>query len=300
MFIEKEFMSEGSILRGRWYSAENPKNAPCILMCHGTSATVPMALSSYAYEFQSKGFNVFLYDHVGFGRSEGKIRQTINPWIQGRGVADAFEFVKSQDMSHNGKIILWGDSFSGMLVLVVAGVVEGLAGVVSFTASCGVSILDFEHPEKSLASLKAIFYKGEFDQMVDSVREGPMPVVSSDQESNPSLLKPIQAFRWFIDQGGQWNSGWVNRVTRVIPKTDVPFSPLVTAPFIKAPVLMIIGKQDEMPQISAEVQSDVFRRVKSKKQFYEIDGGHFGALYPHTPLFDEAIAVQVGFINAIL
>jgi len=74
----------------------------------------------------------------------------------------------------------------------------------------------------------------------------------------------------------------------------------VTAPFIKAPVLMIIGKQDEMPQISAEVQSDVFRRVKSKKQFYEIDGGHFGALYPHTPLFDEAIAVQVGFINAIL
>ena len=151
-----------------------------------------------------------------------------------------------------------------------------------------------------MASLKAIFYKGEFDQMVDSVREGPMPVVSSDQESNPSLLKPIQAFRWFIDQGGQWNSGWVNRVTRVIPKTDVPFSPLVTAPFIKAPVLMIIGKQDEMPQISAEVQSDVFRRVKSKKQFYEIDGGHFGALYPHTPLFDEAIAVQVGFINAIL
>jgi uncharacterized protein len=55
-----------------------------------------------------------------------------------------------------------------------------------------------------------------------------------------------------------------------------------------------------MPQISAEGQSEVFRRVKSKKQFYEIDGGHFGALYPHTPLFDEAIAVQVGFINAIL
>ena len=51
MFIEKEFMSEGSILRGRWYSAEDPKNAPFILMCHGTSATVPMALSSYAYEF---------------------------------------------------------------------------------------------------------------------------------------------------------------------------------------------------------------------------------------------------------
>ena len=78
MFIEKEFVSEGSTLRGRWYPTQDAKNAPCIAMCHGTSATVPMALSSYAIEFRNKGFNVFLYDHAGFGRSDGKIRQTIN------------------------------------------------------------------------------------------------------------------------------------------------------------------------------------------------------------------------------
>ena len=148
MFSEQEFTSEDSILRGRWYAAQNAENAPCIVMCHGTSATVPMALSSYAIEFQNKGFNVFLYDHAGFGRSDGKIRQTINPWIQGRGVADAVEFVKSQKGSHNGKIVLWGDSFAGMIVLVVAGLVENLAGVVSFTASCGISVLNFEDPEK--------------------------------------------------------------------------------------------------------------------------------------------------------
>lgn len=59
MFIEKEFTSEGSILRGRLYTTEDSENAPCIVMCHGTSATVPMALSSYAIEFQNKGFNVF-------------------------------------------------------------------------------------------------------------------------------------------------------------------------------------------------------------------------------------------------
>ena len=126
-----------------------------------------------------------------------------------------------------------------------------------------------------------------------------MPVVSSDQEVNPSLLTPIQAFRWFIDQGGQWNSGCKNRVTRVIPKTEVPFSPLVTAPFIQVPVLMMTGKEDEMPQISRDVQLEVFKRIKTKKQFYEIDGGHFGALYPHTPLFHEAIAVQSAFIRSI-
>jgi hypothetical protein len=74
---------------------------------------------------------------------------------------------------------------------------------------------------------------------------------------------------------------------------------LVTAPFIKAPVLMMTGKEDEMPQIVREVQVEVFNRVQSEKQYYEIDGGHFGAIYPHTPLFYEAIAVQSAFIKSI-
>ena len=299
MFIEKEFISEGSILRGRWYAAQEEPLSPCIVMSHGTSATVSMCLSEYATEFQKNGFNVFLYDHVGFGRSDGKERQIINPWVQGRGIADAVNYLKSEHHLHNGKIILWGDSFAGMLVLVVSALIKDLAGVVSFTASCGLNVLDFDDPEKSLTTLRSIFYEGKFDQLEDLLREGPMPVVSSDQEANPSLLVPIQAFRWFIDQGGQWNSGWENTVTRVIPKTEVPFSPLVTAPFIQVPVLMMIGKEDEMPQISRDVQLEVFKRLKNKKQFYEIDGGHFGAIYPHTPLFYEAISVQSAFIKSI-
>ena len=90
-----------------------------------------------------------------------------------------------------------------------------------------------------------------------------MPVVSADQEANPSLLTPIQAFKWFIEQGGKFNSGWENQVTRVIPRTEVPFTPLLTAPFISAPVLMMIGKDDEMPLISRDVQLEVYSRIGS-------------------------------------
>ena len=200
---------------------------------------------------------------------------------------------------HNGKIILWGDSFAGMLVLVVSALVDNLAGVVSFTASCGLKVLDFGDPAESYEKLRTIFNNGAFEQLEDWMREGPMPVVSHDQNTNPSLLTPIQAFTWFIDQGGQWNSGWENKVTRVIPKTDVPFFPLVTAPFTKVPVLMMIGREDEMPLISREVQLEVYERLNCRKEFYEIDGGHFGAIYPRSPLFSEAIAVQSAFIKSI-
>jgi len=35
MFVEKEFTSENTILRGRWYHAQDRSDAPCIIMCHG-------------------------------------------------------------------------------------------------------------------------------------------------------------------------------------------------------------------------------------------------------------------------
>ena len=88
-----------------------------------------------------------------------------------------------------------------------------------------------------------------------------------DKDRYQWLLTPIQAFKWFIDQGGQWNSNWENRVTRVIPKTEVPFSPFVTAPFTQAPELMMIGKEDEMPLISHEVQLVVLIGSNAKKSF---------------------------------
>ena len=88
-------------------------------------------------------------------------------------------------------------------------------------------------------------------------------------------------------------------MTRVIPQTEVPLTPLLTAPFITAPVLMMVGKDDEMPLISRDVQIEVYDRIESDKELYEIDGGHFGAIYPKSEIFYEAISKQSAFINSI-
>jgi alpha-beta hydrolase superfamily lysophospholipase len=298
MFTEKEFISEGDTLRGRWYKTDQNQNSPCIIMCHGTSATISMGLSDYALEFQNRGLNVFLFDHAGFGRSEGANPQTINPLVQVKGINDAASFVKTESSLFNGKIILWGDSFAGMLVLVAGALLKEISGIVSFTAACGLKRLEIKDENEKFSKLKEIIDKGDFSQLEDLSREGPMPVVSVDQTSNPSMLTGIQAFKWFIDQGGKWNSGWENKVTRVIPKTAAPFTPFLTAPFIQVPTLMMIGKDDEMPQIGKDAQLAVYEKIKSTKELYEIDGGHFGALYPGSSLFFEAIEKQVSFIKS--
>jgi len=86
-------------------------------MAHGTSGTFVMVIDEYADAFQAAGFNVLLYDHAGFGLSDGDA-DIINPWVQGREYRDACVFVRGMDGVHNGQVIIWGDSYAAGLVLV--------------------------------------------------------------------------------------------------------------------------------------------------------------------------------------
>jgi len=129
---------------------------------------------------------------------------------------------------------------------------------------------------------------------------GPMPVVSFDQAGSPSLLKPIQAFRWFIDYGGRHGSLWENRVTRVIPPTAVPFSAYLAAPYIQVPTFMMVGRNDEMVHCNPDVTRATYDLMRCQKQWVDIDGGHFGLLYYPSEIFKQASAQQCEFLVGAL
>ena len=93
MFEVVEFPSEGALLRGRFYRPERAAPFPVVVMTHGTTATITMALDHYAEVFCRAGLAVLLYDHRNFGMSGGEPRQQINPWIQARGYRDAVNYL---------------------------------------------------------------------------------------------------------------------------------------------------------------------------------------------------------------
>ncbi len=123
-----------------------------------------------------------------------------------------------------------------------------------------------------------------------------MPVVSADQLNTPSLLPPIQAFRWFIEYGERHGSIWENRVTRFIASSPVPFHAGIAAPHLHVPLLMMIAPQDEMPGARPEVSGAAYRSAPGPKELVEIDGGHFGLLWHPSDLFDQASQAQRDFL----
>lgn len=77
-------------------------------------------------------------------------------------------------------------------------------------------------------------------------------------------------------------------MTRVLPDTPVPYSPVLCAPFVIPPTLMIVAADDEMPHANYDVARLTHQLMPDPKEWHDIAGGHFGLLHHPSPLFDEA------------
>jgi len=86
-------------------------------------------------------------------------------------------------------------------------------------------------------------------------------------------------------------------VTRVLPDTPVPFNPVLCAPFLTPPTLMLVAPDDEMVHADYDVARLAYRLMPDPKEWHDIDGGHFGLLHDPSPLFDEATRIQTEFFK---
>lgn len=290
-----EFQSEGATLRGRLYSPLSaPNKLPVIIMANGYSATMQgMVADRYAEVFSKAGFAVLLYDHRNLGFSDGEPRQELNRWTQARGYQDAIDFAVTLPEIDSSRIGLWGDSMSGDEVIFVAAMDHRVKTVVAQVPACGRELPPPDPDGSLFESLKSTFYHGDI-QTPESI-VGPMPVVSFDQESVPSLLKPLTAYRWFMDYGTRFNTGWVNHATYVTPKVPTKFNSVICIPHIKAAILMMIADQDEMGGANPVVSTYAFSLAPEPKKLIQIDGGHFGLVYYPSEIFEKASKAQTEF-----
>jgi uncharacterized protein len=295
MRSDVEFSSLGATLRG-WLFRPSVVPAPAVVMAHGFSATRSMTTDKYAEAFCSAGFAVLLYDHRGFGASDGDPRLEVNPWTQARGYMDALKFISNLDHIDPNRIAIWGDSFSGAVACVVAAMNPRVRAVVAQVPAFGEKPAPADPDGKRFEALQQTALSRDVLNYGRPVL-GPVPVVSADQVRQPSALKPLSAFRWFIEYGGRISSGWVNDVTVALGETPTVWQPGLCGPHIDVPVLMIVSPEEEMVRANPSVSRAIFDTLQGPKEWHSIAGGHFGLLYHPSELFSEARAVQVSFLH---
>jgi pimeloyl-ACP methyl ester carboxylesterase len=299
MYRKIEFESQNVTLRGRLYIPKriSSKKHPVIVMAHGFTSTINnMTADKYAERFREVGFAVVLYDHRNLGISDGKPRQEINFWEQSRGYIDAIDFISAQPELDTFKIAVWGASMSAREAFLVGSVDDRVSVIIAMIPALGD---DFPTKDNhgSLYKFAKETLLSENISTLPQTKTKQMAIVSNNQLNSPSRLKELTAYRWFIEYGGRFDTGWENRVS--YSNIDMPenFHLGQCATHIKAPVLMIVAKNDEMEGANPEVTKSIFKMIKQPKEWVDIDGGHFGLLYYPSQLFDKSSKAQINFLE---
>lgn len=270
-----EFDAEGVTLRGWFYPADGAAGtAPTIVMAHGFSAVKEMYLDAFAEVFAAAGLNALVFDNRNFGASDGQPRQEIDPWMQVRDYRHAITYAGTLAESDQ-RIGVWGTSYSGGHVLVVAAVDRRVKAV-----ACQVPMVSGHDNVRALVRADLIAGLQEAfnaDRAARFAGDPPamIPVVAEDPAS-PSVLPTRDSWEWFSETAKTRAVAWRNEVTLRSVEMFAEYEPITYLPYISpTPLLMLPAVGDHLTPCDLAVAA--YERAREPKKLIILPGGHFDA-----------------------
>ncbi len=275
---------DGVTLRGWRYDAEGVDGpAPTVVMAHGFSATKEMYLDDFAEVFAEAGLGVVVFDHRGFGDSEGEPRQHIDPRRQIDDYRDAITWAQQQDAVDAERIGVWGSSYSGGHVLVV--------GAIDRRVRCVVAQVPLTYGLESArrlirgdlwAGLREGFVADRVARMAGSPA-ATMPVTAPEGE--PCALPTPDTYAFFTGLEPARAKGWRNEVTLHSVELFTEYEPATWVSAISpTPLMIVAARGDHLTPF--DLAARAYESALEPKQFLALDGGHFDAYV------DDAFAVN--------
>ncbi|KVL95750.1 alpha/beta hydrolase [Burkholderia stagnalis] len=287
-----EFLSEGTILRG-WFYEPDPQGTgtatpPAIVMAHGFSAVKEQYLDRYAEVFAASGFAVLVYDHRGFGASDGHPRQEVDPVLQRRGYRDAISYLLTRPDVDAARIGIWGTSYSGGHVLEVAAIDRRVKCVVSQVPTISGYLSALRRTRSDLVPALLARFDEDRTHRFAGGTPAMLPAVSDDPQV-ACAMAGADAFRFFTESAARFAPNWKNEVTLRSAEMARENEPgQYVARISPAPLLMIVADQDWLTPTDLCLQA--WQTALEPKQLLMINGGHFTPYVEHFEATSRAAA----------
>lgn len=266
---------DGTLLRGWRYRPTGTAPHPMIVMAHGFSAVKEMYLDRFASAFAEAGIGALVYDHRGFGASEGTVRQEVDPEGQIRDWRDALSFAETLEDVDADRLGVWGSSYSGGHVLALAALDRRI--------KCVVSQVPMVNGPANVQRLVRADLIGPTLRMIEADRRARwagvapalMPVVSSDP-AGPAALPTGDSHAWFTKTATARAPAWRNEVTLRSLDLFIGYNPsALIAAISPTPLLMIVGLADHLTP--ADLALAAYEHALEPKKIVLLKGGHFDA-----------------------
>ena len=127
-----EFLSNGVTVRGILFGQDEVDGRrPAVVMAGGWCYTKEIVLPHVARMVAATGVQVLTFDYRDFGESDGNRRQHIDPWSQIDDYKNAITYLERRDDVDPEAIGIYGISYSGGHVLILAATDPRVRAVVS-------------------------------------------------------------------------------------------------------------------------------------------------------------------------
>ena len=272
-----EFQTEdGVTLRGWLYAATGVTGpAPLVVMAHGFSAVKEMYLDDFAAFFAEAGIAALVYDHRNLGASDGNPRGHIDPVEQIRGYRDAISFAQTLPEVDPDRIGIWGSSYSGGHVLVVAAIDRRVKCVVAQVPLVG----GMESARRLIRGdhwpgLRAGF---DADRMARLRGETPARIAVTAPDGEPSALPTADTYEFFIEYTkAHKDTAWENDITLHSVELFTEYEPGVYIPRISpTPLLMVAALGDHLTPF--DMTAAAYETALEPKKFMALPCMHFQA-----------------------
>jgi len=274
------FDAEGCTLRGWLYRPAGRGPHPVVVMAHGYSAVKEQHLDRYAECFAAAGLAALVFDHRGFGASDGEPRGEIDPVAQIRDYQHAISHARQCPGLDGARIGAWGTSYSGGHVLVLAATDRRVRCVVSQvpTISGPVSASRRVRADQVAGLLRQL----EADREARFRGAAPaMVAVTSPEPGAPCALPGEEAHAFFT---GVAAPAWRNAVTLRSIEYARAYEPAPWVPRISpTPLLMIVAEEDWVTP--TDLCLAAYNAALAPKRLLLLPGGHFA---PYVERFAES------------
>ncbi|MEJ8570847.1 alpha/beta hydrolase [Microbaculum marinum] len=271
-----EFRTEdGVTLRGWHFPAKGVDGpAPTVIMAHGFTATREIFLDDFAEVFAEAGLGVIVYDHRGFGVSDGEPRSHADPWAQIDGYRDAITWAQSQPEVDAERIGIWGSSYSGGHVLVVAAIDRRVKCVVSqVPLTYGLETARRLIRGDMWTGLRAAF-EGDRAARMAGDPGAKMPVTAP--EGQPSALPTADTYEFFMGFQEARETNWKNEVTLRSIEMFTEYEPATYVSRIApTPLLLVVASGDHLTPF--DLTARAYEEALEPKKLLVLPGGHFDA-----------------------
>jgi dienelactone hydrolase len=280
--------ASGGVSCAAWlYRPESEAKVPLVVMAHGFSGTRELRLDAYAERFCAAGLGALVFDYRHFGASGGEPRQLLDIKRQHADYHAAIAYARALDWVDPDRIALFGSSFSGGHVLVVAAQDGRIAATVSqcpFTD--GLATL----PKLGPAVVAKLTAAGLIDQLgalagrpphyIPAVGAPGTFAVMTTPDSEPgfkALLPP--------------DTNWENRVAGRIALRVGMYRPGRAAAKLPGPALFCVCDRDSLAPAEATVR---FARSAPRGEIKRYPLGHFDIYVGDA--WEQAVSDQTEFL----